>query len=593
MPRSIESHALIGDTHTAALVDDEGRIDWLCLPRFDSGACFAALLGAPENGYWQIAPAGGGSAVRRGYRDDTLVLETEFAADGGRVRVIDCMPVRDGQADLVRRVEGLSGNVRMRCTFVPRFDYGRIPPWFNGDGRRVHAFAGPDSLTLSSGADLGVADGAVKGDFTVGAGEVVAFHLAWTPTDRKAVPIDDIGDAVETTTRWWRRWIGEHDREGPYRKAVTRSLITLKALTYAPGGGVVAAPTTSLPEVIGGSRNWDYRYCWVRDAAFALLAFLDAGYAEEAFAWREWLLRAVAGRPEQMQIMYGVAGERRVPEMELPWLAGYARSSPVRLGNAAAEQLQLDVYGELMNAFHHIRINGIGPQAHAWEVQRALLDFLESNWREPDQGIWEMRGHPRQFTFSKVMAWVAADRTVKDAERFGLAGPVDRWRRLRQEIFDDVCRLGYDDRRATFTQSYGRPALDAALLRMPLVGFLPARDERIAGTVAAIESELRQKGLVRRYKPRDEADGLPGEEAAFLPCTFWLADVRLLQGRTGEAVKIFEHLLGLRNDVGLLAEEYDPGNRRFTGNFPQALSHIALIHTALQLTSALGARRAA
>ncbi|MFF4771774.1 glycoside hydrolase family 15 protein [Microtetraspora fusca] len=585
MPQAIEDYALIGNLHTAGLVGLDGSIDWLCLPRFDSGACFASLLGHPEHGRWLLGPAGGGRVVRRAYREDTLVLETEYATGDGQVRLTDWMPLRDGEAEIARRVEGVRGRVRLRCELVPAFDYGHIVPWLRREGRRVQAFAGPDTLTLTCDVELSLADGRLCGEFELSEGRAADFHLVWTPLGREPRRPDDLTRSVEETTRWWRDWAGRCAYEGPYRDAVVRSLITLKALTYAPSGGVVAAPTTSLPERIGGTRNWDYRYCWIRDATFTLKALLEGGYAEEAVAWRDWLLRAVAGRPEQMQILYGVTGERRLLEIELPWLPGYADSAPVRIGNSATDQLQLDMYGELMDAMHQARRYGMAPDDRAWEVQRDLLEFLESNWRRPDRGIWEIRGPCRQFTSSKVMAWVAADRAVQATERLGLEGPVDRWRRLREDISTEVCAEGYNAERRTFTQYYGGKDVDAALLRMAPVGFLPADDERMRGTVAAIESELGHQGLLRRYDSDSGVDGLPPGESAFLACSFWLADNYLLQGRAREARALFERLIALRNDVGLLSEEYDPYEGRMTGNFPQALSHIPLVGTALGLAS--------
>ena len=592
MPLRIEDYALIGDTYTAALVGYDGSIDWLCLPRFDSAACFAAILGDRENGRWLLAPAGDHRAVGRRYRPDTLVLETEFATDEGSVRVVDCMPIRGDHPDLVRRVEGLQGRVRMRSELVLRFDYGHIVPWVRVRGRRLQAFAGPDSITLDADVEFDTHDGDVADvEFTVAEGQAMGFRLAWS-APRQAAPKElDVGETVEHTAAWWRRWVGHCSYDGDYRDAVVRSLITLKALTYAPSGGIVAAPTASLPEQLGGVRNWDYRYCWIRDATFTLLALISCGYTQEAAAWREWLLRALAGRPEQMQIMYGVEGERRLTEIELPWLAGYADSRPVRIGNEAAEQFQLDVYGELMDAFHQARAHGLPPDETAWDVQRTLLNFLESHWRDPDNGIWEMRGPRRHFTHSKLMAWAGVDRAVKAVEDFGLDGPAERWKRLRQEIFDEICDQGYDSHRNTFTQYYGSTALDAALLLMPDVGFLPATDDRVKGTVAAIEKELCQNGFVQRYTmtaDTEKVDGLPPGEGAFLACTFWLADNYILQGRLGDGRALFERLLDLRNDLGLLAEEYDWNAGRQVGNFPQALSHIALIDTALSLASSSG-----
>jgi GH15 family glucan-1,4-alpha-glucosidase len=588
--RRIEDYALLGDTHTAALVGRDGSIDWLCLPRFDSGACFAALLGTPEHGRWLLAPIGEHRTAARRYRPESLVLETEFRTGTGSVRVTDCMPVRDGSAAVVRRVEGLSGEVRMRSELLLRFDYGHVVPWLRTEGRRLHGLAGPDAVVLDGDvAHSHDRDGAAVAEFTVRAGRHADFRLAWAPSRRAPSPPDDVGQTIEATDRWWREWSGRCTYRGEYRDAVVRSLVTLKAMTYAPSGGIVAAPTTSLPERLGGIRNWDYRYCWIRDATFTLLALLGAGYRDEAAAWREWLLRALAGRPEQMQILYGIEGERRLTELELDWLPGYAGSRPVRVGNAAAGQFQLDVYGELMDALHQARAHDLPPDHTAWEVQRELLDFLESRWRDADDGIWEMRGPRRHFTHSKVMAWAGMDRAVRAVEQFGLDGPADRWRRVRAEIAADVCTHGYDADRNTFTQSYGSTDLDAALLLMAPVGFLPATDPRIRGTVAAVERELCRDGFVLRYT--SEGDGLPPGEGAFLPCTFWLADALVLAGRRDDARAVFERLLGVRNDVGLLAEEYDPGSGRMLGNVPQALSHLALVGTAADLTTDAGPSR--
>lgn len=602
MSARLEEYALIGDTHTAALVSRGGSIDWLCLPRFDSAACFAALLGDHRHGYWSLAPRGSRWRARRAYRDDTLVLETIFSTGSDEVRLIDCMPVRDKRAQLVRRVEGVRGRMPMRTELAPRYDFGRVVPWFRQRGRRWLALAGPDQLTLDADVELTVSSDHVgECEFEVGAGDVVDFRLSWqVPTEPAELPPQalDVGLAIESTERWWREWVGHAQSPGQYRDAVVRSLITLKALTYAPTGGMVAAPTTSLPERLGGVRNWDYRFCWLRDATLTLLALLDAGFEREARDWREWLLRAVAGRPDQMQILYGVDGTRWLPELELDWLPGYAGSRPVRTGNAAAGQYQLDVFGEVMDVLHQARAHGIPPEEDAWRVQRAFMDFLEGNWRYPDHGIWEMRGPRRQFTQSKVMAWVAVDRAVRAVTDFGLDGPVQKWKRLRQEIFDDVCTNGYDAERNTFVQHYGSKAVDASLLMIPNVGFLPATDPRMRGTVAAIEKELMVDSLVLRYPvsaSTSEVDALPTGEGTFLACGFWLADNYLLQGAERKGRDLFEHLLDLRNDVGLLAEEYDLDEGRLVGNFPQALSHIPLVNTAFNLAGSAGPahRRAA
>ncbi len=589
----IEDYALVGDTHTAALVGRDGSIDWLCLPRFDSSACFAALLGSPENGRWKLAPTDEPTEVHRRYRPDTLVLETEHTTGSGRVRVVDCMPIREAEPTLLRRVECLEGSVTMRSELLLRLDYGHVIPWLIHQGERTEAFTGPDRLVLDSDvAHEGSED--LVAEFEVAAGEAVDFRLVWTRPRDPAPPRSDVASTMEKTARWWRDWSAGCSYEGPYAEQVRRSLITIKALSYHPSGGIVAAATTSLPEQLGGERNWDYRYCWVRDATFSLLGLLDAGYTDEAAAWREWLLRAVAGRADQMQIMYGLDGERRMPEVTLDWLPGYASSRPVRSGNAAAGQFQLDIYGELMDALHQARAHGVPPEAHAWDIQRGLLDFVEEHWREPDSGIWEMRGPARHFTYSKVMAWAALDRGVRAVEDFGLDGPVDRWRRTRQDIFDEVCREGFDEPRNTFTQYYGSADLDASLLLLSEVGFLPADDPRIAGTVEAVEKELCHDGLVQRYAQSEahgEVDGLSPGEGAFLACSFWLVNVYVAQGRLDEGRELFERILRLANDVGLLSEEYDAAAGRLVGNFPQALSHVALVNSALDLAAAAEGRR--
>jgi GH15 family glucan-1,4-alpha-glucosidase len=591
MPLQLEDYGLIGDTHTAALVGYDGSIDWWCVPRFDSPACFSALLGTHENGRWLLAPAGGHRATSRRYRDDTLVLETEFATSDGTVRVIDCMKLTGGRPDVLRRVEGRSGRVRMRSELVLRLDYGHVMPWIREIGKRTSAFAGPDALTLDSDVAHEREGRDAVAEFSVGSGDHADFRLTWsTPRDQPPGHID-VGKGIRDTEQWWREWASACSYTGEHRDAVVRSLITLKAMSYRPSGGIVAAPTTSLPEQLGGVRNWDYRFCWIRDATFTLLALLEAGYEAEAAAWREWLLRAVAGEPEQMQLMYGVEGERRLTEYELDWLPGYARSRPVRIGNAASRQFQLDVYGELMDAMHQAREHGIPPDETAWRVQRVLMEFLEGHWREPDEGIWEVRGERRHFTHSKVMAWAAVDRAIRGVETFGLDGPADEWKKLRAEIFDEVCERGYDRKRNTFTQYYGSRELDAALLLMGPVGFLLARDKRLTGTIAAIEKELCRDGFVQRYTMTERTqklDGLPPGEGAFLPCTFWLADSYILAGRRDDGQAVFERLLGLRNDLGLLSEEYDVGSRRMVGNFPQALSHLALVNTAIDLASEHG-----
>jgi GH15 family glucan-1,4-alpha-glucosidase len=581
----IEDYALIGDTQTAALVSRDGSIDWLCMPRFDAGACFAALLGEKRHGCWRLGPAGGAPREsRRRYIEGTLVLETELATEAGRVRIIDCMPPRDRTPDIIRLVEGVEGTVPMRMELIPRFDYGSIVPWIRTVDGVLHAIGGPDALALRTEIELPGDGFATQADFTIAAGQRVSFVLSWYPSHEPPPPALDAVAAVEDTIAWWREWTSRCTYRGPWREAVLSSLVTLKALTYGPTGGIVAAPTTSLPESLGGVRNWDYRFCWLRDATFTLYALLISGHREEACAWREWLLRSVAGDPSQLQIMYGVAGERRLPEMVLDWLPGYEKSAPVRVGNAAIQQLQLDVYGEVMDAMHQAHRVGLPPHPWAWQLQHELLDFLESGWQQPDEGLWEVRGPRQHFTHSKVMAWVAFDRAVKAVEQFGLNGPAGRWRALAAQIHEEVCQRGFDAQRGCFTQAYGSSLLDASLLMMPLVGFLPPTDPRVAGTVRAIERELVRDGFVLRYRSDEVVDGLPPGEGAFLACTFWLADNYALTGRVDEARALFERLLSLRNDVGLLSEEYDPVAGRLVGNFPQAFSHVGLINTAFNLT---------
>ncbi|MFD7297472.1 glycoside hydrolase family 15 protein [Streptomyces sp. NPDC059897] len=583
----IEDYALIGDHQTAALVGRDGSIDWLCLPRFDSPACFAALLGGEDNGHWRLAPTGAKDCTTRAYRSGSLVLDTEWETPDGRVRVTDFMPQRDRAPDVVRIVEGLSGRVTMRGTLRLRFDYGSVVPWMRrADGHRV-AVAGPDSAWLRSeprvhtwGEDFGT-----HSEFTVEAGETVAFVLTWHPSHEKRPPLIDAHESLRHSLEDWRAWTEHCTYEGPHKEAVLRSLLTLKTLIYAPTGGIVAAPTTSLPEEIGGVRNWDYRYCWLRDSTLTLGALLSAGYVDEAEAWRDWLLRAAAGDPADLQIMYGLAGERRLPEQELDWLRGYRDSRPVRAGNDAAHQLQLDVYGEVVDSLALARRAGLKAGSHAWRLQLALLDFLDEAWREPDEGLWEVRGPRRHFVHSKVMVWVAADRTVRAMEDDpSLPGDIDRLRKLRAAVHREVCERGYDAERGTFTQFYGSSELDAALLLIPRVGFLPPDDPRVIGTVDAVRDELSYEGFLRRYSADGTGvDGLPGQEGAFLVCSFWLADALHMTGRAKEARELFERLVALRNDVGLLAEEYDPVAGRQLGNFPQAFSHIGLVGTALTL----------
>jgi GH15 family glucan-1,4-alpha-glucosidase len=588
MPSPIEDYALIGDTITAGLVSRDGSLDWLCLPRFDSGACFAALLGTPEHGRWLIAPKSGIRRTHRRYQPGTLILETEYETDEGTVTVLDFMPSRGREADVVRIVVGGRGQVRMRMELIIRFDYGSIVPWVRRSDGVLRAVAGPDAVVLRTKVPTHGENFKTLSEFTVASGQRIPFVLGWHAShDPEAAPFDPEA-ALAETQQWWSEWSSQCTYDGHWREAVVRSLITLKALTYAPTGGIVAAATTSLPELIGGVRNWDYRSCWVRDATFTLYALMVGGYKAEATAWREWLVRAAAGRPSELQIMYGPAGERRLPELDLPWLPGYEGSQPVRTGNKAVEQFQLDVYGEIMDALHQTRRNGIDSDEYAWRLQRALMEFLESAWGRPDEGIWEVRGPRRHFTHSKVMAWVAMDRAVKAVEDFGLDGPVDRWRAIRSDIHAQVCRQGFNAERGTFVQYYGSQSLDASLLMIPLVGFLPATDPRVQGTVEAVQRHLMDDGLVARYNSSSEVDGLPSGEGVFLACSFWLVDNLILLGRREEATRLFERLLEIRNDVGLLSEQYDPKARRLLGNFPQAFSHVGLVNTACNLSGGGG-----
>jgi GH15 family glucan-1,4-alpha-glucosidase len=584
MTLPIENYALVGDCHTAALVGSDGSIDWLCLPRFDSPACFAALLGGPEHGRWQLAPAAQPRRVQRRYRRDSLILETDFETDDGSVRVIDFMPLSDQRWDIVRLVEGLSGRVDLRMDLRVRFDYGSVVPWVHRSGKILFLTAGPDTLELRTSVAVKGENMKTVADFSVIAGERQSFVLNYHPSHAGSRATIDAEQALTETLGLWQEWSGRCTYPGRWRESVLRSLITLKALTYKPTGGLIAAPTTSLPEQPGGVRNWDYRYCWLRDATFTLNGLLLAGYEDEAAAWREWLLRAVAGSPDDLQILYGVTGVRRLDEYEVAWLPGYENSIPVRLGNAAAKQFQLDVYGEVMDTLHLARIAGLPPAPQAWKVQVALLKFLESHWELPDDGLWEVRGPRRHFTHSKIMAWVAFDRAIKDAEQDSLEGPIQRWRQLRETIHTQVCDNGFDPTINSFVQSYGSTHLDASLLLIPQVGFLPADDPRIAGTIAAIERSLVVDGLVLRYSTATNVDALPAGEGTFLPCSFWLADSYLLTGRRQEGEELFERLLGLSNDVGLFAEEYDPRAQRMLGNFPQALTHMALVNTARLLS---------
>jgi GH15 family glucan-1,4-alpha-glucosidase len=587
MAERIEDYALLGDLQTAALVGRSGSVDWLTFPRFDSSSCFSALLGNREHGRWSMAPLAGGPASDRRYRTDTLILESEWQVNGGRVRVIDFMPPRETKPDIVRIVEGLDGRVQMRTELVIRFDYGSVVPWVRRlDEESLLAVGGPDGLLLRTPVELRPDDKTHVAEFTVRAGDRVPFVLTWFPSHEELPKPVDAEQALLDTESFWHEWLSGCKYEGGYRDAVHTSLIVLKALTYRPTGGIVAAPTTSLPERIGGGRNWDYRYCWLRDATFTLYALMNAGFIDEAAAWRDWLLRAVGGDPSNAQIMYGIGGQRRIPEYELDWLPGYAGSTPVRVGNAAAEQFQLDVYGEVMDALHQARLHDIGPDQNAWSLQQMLLEFLEGAWDQPDEGIWEVRGGRRHFTHSKVLAWVAFDRGVQAVERLGLEGPVDRWRQLRQEIHEEVCREGFSVELNSFTQSYGSSELDASTLLIPLLGFLPPDDPRVIGTIDAVQRELTRNGFVERYKTQEKnsIDGLVGREGVFLPCSFWLVDALLMLERDDEARELFEKLVAVSNDLGLLAEEYDPSAQRQLGNFPQAFTHVGLVNSAYNLS---------
>ncbi|ADD41827.1 glycoside hydrolase family 15 protein [Stackebrandtia nassauensis] len=586
MPRKVEDYALLGDTQTAALVGRDGSVDWLCLPRFDSPACFAALLDDETAGCWQLGPADGGDADRRRYRGDTLILESEWDTSQGTVRVIDFMPPRGEAADVVRIVEGLSGSVPMRMTLRLRFDYGSVVPWVRHDSGDLAAVAGPDAVWLNTPVSLHGANMASTAEFTVAEGQRIPFVLTYQdshkPRPRPVVP----EVALEETASFWEEWLDQIDYQGKWQPEVRRALVHLKALTYQPTGGIMAAATTSLPEQLGGPRNWDYRFCWLRDAAFTLQALLGTGYVDEAAAWREWLLRAIAGGPSDLQIMYALDGTRRIPEYTLDWLSGYEGSTPVRVGNAASEQLQLDVWGEVLDCMHQAREAGLAATEAGWDLQRALLEFLEDNWREPDNGLWEIRGPRRHFTHSKIMAWAGFDRAVTAVEKFGLPGEAKRWRGLCDRIHAEVCEQGFDAERGTFTQFYGSRGLDAALLLIPRVGFLPWDDPRVAGTVEAVQRELCVDGLLLRYRPQEDGnvDGLPGDEGAFLACSFWLVDALHGMGKRAEAHELFERLLDLRNDVGMLAEQYDTRLGRQLGNTPQAFSLVGLVNSARQLS---------
>lgn len=591
MPSRIEDYALIGDLETAALVDKGGSIDWLCWPRFDSPACMAALLGEPQNGRWKIAPAGGLLCTSRRYQPSTLILETQFETDEGTATVTDFMPPREKHSDLVRLVSCSRGQVRMEVELLLRFDYGSSVPWVHRleDGS-LRAIAGPNMVVLRTPAPIHGENLKTVAEFTVHAGETVPFVLTYTPSYLPLPRPLDYEAALRKTERFWTGWCRRSKYRGAWREVVERSLITLKAMTYWPTGGIIAAATTSLPEKIGGERNWDYRYCWIRDAALTLWVLMGAGYYEEAAAWQDWLLRAVAGSPEQVQIMYGLAGERQLTEMELTWLAGFEKSKPVRIGNAASEQFQLDLYGEIAGVLYQARNGGLPVHEAGVALEWKLLEHLERIWRQPDEGIWEVRGGRQQFTHSKAMVWFAYDRAIKSCEQFGLKAPIERWSPLRAEIHEDICRNGFNSELGSFVQVYGSSRLDASLLMLAKIDFLPVSDPRIEGTVRAIERQLMVDGLVLRYDTEKTKDGLPPGEGCFLACSFWLIDNYLLLGRHDEAKQLFEKLIALRNDVGLLAEEYDVRDGRMLGNFPQAFSHVALVNSALNLTQKLGSK---
>ena len=584
MTQLIEDYALIGNNASAALVGRNGSIDWLAFPRFDSAACMAKLLGNNENGFWMLAPKAEEPKVTRRYRPGTLILETEFSTEQGTVVVIDCMDRRNEDQDVIRLVRGLKGVVPMYMEIVLRFDYGTVVPWASRiDETRLQAIAGPERVVLDTPVEVRGEDLRSLADFEIHEGEEIPFVLTWNHSFQPVPPRVNAAHMIDASTKSWMKWSSRFGGQGVYSEAVLRSLITLKALTHHRTGGIVAAATTSLPEEIGGERNWDYRFCWLRDSTFTLYALIQSGFLEEARAWRDWLLRAIGGDPEQMQIMYGVAGERRLTEFELPDLAGYEGSVPVRIGNAASGQLQLDVYGEVLDSLYQARKHGLSGLDASWSLQKALVHHLEKIWSHPDDGIWEVRGPRRHFVHSKVMAWVAVDRAVRTIEEYQEEGPVERWRKLRSEIHAEVCRLGFSKELNSFVQYFGSKELDASLLMLPLVGFLPADDPRIVGTVAAVEKHLLRDGFVARYDNRSSVDGLRGTEGAFLACSFWLVDNYVLQGRHEEAQKLFERLLLLRNDVGLLAEEYDWSEQRQLGNFPQAFSHLALVNTAFNI----------
>lgn len=593
VPLPIEDYALIGDCRTAAIVGRDGAIDWLCLPRFDAPACFAALLGGAGHGSWLIGPQHASPQIRRSYRGETLILETVFTTREGEVAVIDAMPLGLDGSHIIRRVEGRHGRVAMQFHLKLRFDYGSSTPWVTReeDGKGIVAIVGPDLVTIRGPVSLMGRDLATVAAFDVEADQSATFVLSHCPSHLPAPDRFDGDAALRTTEDTWRAWSKRCKYDGPWREAVLRSLIVLKALTYAPTGGIIAAPTTSLPEQLGGPRNWDYRFCWLRDATLTLIALMGGGYYDEAQAWRDWLHRSIAGNADELQIMYGVRGERHLLEWEAAWLPGYQGATPVRIGNAASEQLQLDVYGEVMDALHQARAGGLDVPLSAWALQINMIEHLETIWQQPDDGIWEVRGGRQHFVHSKVMAWVAFDRVVQDIEQYGLEGPIEHWRRIRDVIHADVCAKGFSARKNSFTQSYGSDDLDASLLLIPIMGFLPPEDIRVRSTVAAIERELKARGFVLRYRTENGADGLPPGEGAFLPCSFWLADNYALQGRVEDAKALFETLLALRNDVGLLSEEYDPRAKCLVGNFPQAFSHLAIVNTALSLRDERAAKK--
>ncbi|MDP9241080.1 MAG: glycoside hydrolase family 15 protein [Actinomycetota bacterium] len=593
MALPIEHYAIIGDTHTAALVGRDGSIDWLCMPRFDSPACFAALLGTENNGHWVLRPSGEVTSVRRSYRGHALLLETEFTTADGVVRLTDCMPIHDDRADIVRQVEGVQGNVPMEMELTIRFGYGRVVPWVRKrrDRRTLVAIAGPDAICLRGNVVPESVGQMHRAEFTISPGEVLDFSMTWFPSHDPVPPPYDTTTVIATTEEFWKDWAGHCTYQGAYHEAVLRSLIALKAMTYEPTGGMVAAVTTSLPEQFGGPRNWDYRFCWLRDASLTLWALLANGFRDEAQAWRRWLLRAVAGDPADLQILYGVAGERHVPEYELDWLPGYENSRPVRVGNAAAAQYQADVVGEVMDALQEARRMGLVEDQWSWPLQRSLMGYLEANWERPDSGIWEVRGPLRYFTHSRVMVWVAFDRAVRACESYALGGPVERWRELRDQVFAEVMEKGWNDELGTFTQYYGGTTVDASLLLISHMGFLPPDHPRLLGTIAAVERQLKHGIFVDRYITEPDpdgqtVDGLPTGEYAFLACSFWLVGSYARAGRTAEAKELFEALLDLANDVGLMAEEYNEPECRMAGNFPQAFSHLALVDAAHSLAAA-------